>query len=73
MSPCRVLLEMGDNRLEPLVLSEAERLTLQGWASRRSTAQDLAKRAQIVLACARGLSITAVAARLDNDRGTVAR
>src|SRR4051794_16705995 len=64
---------MGDNRLEPLVLSDAERLTLQGWAKRRTTAQGLAKRARMVLACADGLSNTAVAARLETDRKTVAR
>ncbi len=33
---------MGDTRLEPVVLSEAERLTLESWAKRRSTAQGLA-------------------------------
>ncbi|MFE9644905.1 IS630 family transposase [Streptomyces sp. NPDC006365] len=59
--------------MEPLVLSDAERLTLQGWAKRRATAQGLAKRARIVLACADGLSNTAVAARLETDRKTVAR
>ncbi|WP_412566552.1 IS630 family transposase [Streptomyces chartreusis] len=64
---------MGDSRREPLVLSEDEQLVLQGWARRRSTAQGLAKRARIVLACADGLSNTAVAARLDTDRGTVRR
>ncbi|MFM9449422.1 IS630 family transposase, partial [Streptomyces acidiscabies] len=64
---------MGDSRLEPLVLSEAERLTLQGWASRRVTAQGLAQRARIVLACADGFNNTAVAARLDTDRKTVRR
>ncbi len=64
---------MGDTRLEPLALSETERLTLQGWASRRVTAQGLAKRARIVLACADGFSNTAVAARLDTDRKTVRR
>ncbi|MFE5119392.1 helix-turn-helix domain-containing protein [Streptomyces sp. NPDC056669] len=64
---------MGDSRLEPLMLSEAERRTLQGWAKRRTTTQGLAKRARIVLMCARGLSNTAVAARLDTDRGTVRR
>ncbi|MFJ8701385.1 IS630 family transposase [Streptomyces ardesiacus] len=64
---------MGDSRLQPLVLSEDERLVLQGWAKRRTTAQGPAKRARIVLACADGLSNTAVAARLDTDRGTVAR
>jgi transposase len=64
---------MGDSRLQPLVLSGDERLVLQGWARRRTTAQGLAKRARIVLACADGLSNTAVAARLDTDRGTVRR
>jgi transposase len=64
---------MGDSRLQPLVLSEGERLVLQGWARRRTTAQGLAKRARIVLACADGLNNTAVAARLDTDRGTVSR
>ncbi|WP_329246077.1 IS630 family transposase [Streptomyces sp. NBC_01478] len=64
---------MGDSRLEPLVLSETERLTLLGWARRRTTAQGLAKRARIVLACADGFSNTAVAARLDTDRATVRR
>ena len=33
---------MGDNRLAPLVLSDSERRTLQGWATRRKTAQGLA-------------------------------
>jgi hypothetical protein len=28
---------MGDTRLEPLVLSEAERRTLENWAKRRKT------------------------------------
>jgi transposase len=64
---------MGDTRLEPLVLSEAERLTLRNWAKRRSTAQGLANRARIVLACAAGGNNTAVAARLGMDRKTVAR
>jgi len=44
---------MGDPRLEPLVLSEAERVVLENWVKRRTTAQGLAKRARIVLACAR--------------------
>ena len=62
---------MGDNRLQPLVLSDAERRTLQNWATRRKTAQGLALRARIVLACAEGRSNTAVAARLGVNRGTV--
>jgi transposase len=64
---------MGDTRLPPVVLSDAERLTLENWARRRSTAQGLAQRAQIVLACARGWNNTAVAARLDIERKTVGR
>ncbi|MFD6461070.1 IS630 family transposase [Streptomyces roseolus] len=64
---------MGDTRLEPGVLSQAERLTLENWAKRRSTAQGLAVRARIVLACANGWNNTVVAARLDVGRGTVRR
>ncbi|WP_198358438.1 IS630 family transposase [Streptomyces fildesensis] len=64
---------MGDIRLPPVVLSEAERLTLESWVRRRSTAQGLAQRAQIVLACARGWNNTAVAAQLNTERKTVAR
>jgi transposase len=62
---------VGDTRLEPLVLSEDERRTLENWVRRRSTAQGLALRARIVLACAQGGSNTAVAARLGVNRGTV--
>src|SRR5260221_9500331 len=62
---------MADPRLEPLVLSEDERRILENWAKRRSTAQGLALRARIVLACAEGSSNTAVSARLGVNRGTV--
>ena len=62
---------MGDNRLQPLALSEAERRTLQGWATRRRTAQGLALRARIVLACAEGRSNIAVAAQLVGFRNLV--
>jgi transposase len=62
---------MADPRLKPLVLSEDERRILENWARRRSTAQGLALRARIVLACAEGSSNTAVAARLGVARGTV--
>src|SRR6266851_8947228 len=64
---------MGDTRLEPLVLSEDERRRLENWVKRRSTAQGLALRARIVLACAQGGSNLAVAARLGVNRGTVTR
>ena len=64
---------MGDTRLEPLVLSEAERRTLESWAKRRKTAQGLALRARIVLACAEGRNNTAVAARLRVSRPMVTK
>ena len=60
---------MGDPRLAPLVLSDDERRTLENWAKRRKTAQGLALRARIVLACADGGPNTAVAARLGVSRG----
>ena len=50
------------------MLSEDERRTLENWVRRRSTAQGLALRARIVLACAHGGSNLAVAARLGVDR-----
>jgi len=64
---------MGDSRLEPLVQSEAERRTLGNWAKPRKTAQGLALRARIVLACTDGGPNLAVAARLGVSRGTVTR
>src|SRR5216110_212450 len=64
---------MADTRLEPLVLSEDERRALENWVKRRSTAQGLALRARIVLACAQGDSNLAVAARLGVNRKTVTR
>jgi transposase len=64
---------MGDTRLAPLVLSEDERRTLENWARRRKTAQGLALRARIVLACAEGRNNTAVAARLGVSRPTVTK
>ena len=64
---------MADSRLEPLVLSQDERRTLKNWVKRRSTAQGLALRARIVLACADGGSNTAVAARLGVNFKTASR
>jgi transposase len=58
-------------KLEPLVLSAQERQVLQGWARRRKTAQALALRSRMVLACADGASVTAVAADLKVSRDTV--
>ena len=54
------------------MLTDAERRTLQGWASRRKTAQGLAQRARIVLMCADGKSNVAVAAELGITRETAA-
>lgn len=62
---------MADPRLAPLVLSADEQRTLENWARRRSTAQGLALRARVVLACTEGGSNLAVAARLGVNRGTV--
>ena len=55
------------------MLSEDERRRLENWVKRRSTAQGLALRARIVLACAQGGSNLAVAARLGVNRNTVSR
>jgi hypothetical protein len=63
---------MADTRLEPLVLTGDERRTLENWVKRRSTAQGLALRARIVLACAQGGSNVAVGrVSLVEDRSAV--
>jgi transposase len=56
-----------------VVLSEQERSVLTGWARRRTTAQALALRSRIVLACARGGSIGDVAAAEGVSRPTVTK
>jgi transposase len=56
-----------------LTLTAGERGTLEGWAQRRKTAQALALRARIVLACAEGKSNTAVAASLRLCKPTVGK
>src|SRR5215212_8850517 len=56
-----------------LVLSEAERRELEGWARRRRTAQALALRARIVLRAAVGLSNTAIAQELGIAKPTVGK
>jgi transposase len=60
---------MPSPKLEPLVLSAQERQVLEGWARQRKTSQALAVRSRIVLACADGASVTAVAADLKVSRG----
>ncbi|HEX5263971.1 MAG TPA: IS630 family transposase [Phenylobacterium sp.] len=64
---------MPSPTLPPLQLSESERSELRSLAGRRSTAQALALRARIVLACADGEPNKAVAARLGLDRQTVGK
>ena len=56
-----------------LILSTQERETLQGWAQRPKTAQALALRARIVLACAEGKTNTVVAAALRVCKPTVGK
>ena len=56
-----------------LVISPSERATLEQWTRRRSTAQGLATRARIVLACAVGRTDTAVARDVGVTRQTVGR
>jgi transposase len=56
-----------------LVLTDAERHQLTRWARRAKSAQALALRSRIVLACGRGLSNTRVATQLGVTEGTVAR
>src|ERR1700751_2823220 len=56
-----------------LVLAEAERAQLVRWARRAKTAQYLALRAKIVLACAEGRMNKQVAAELGVDESTVDR
>jgi transposase len=56
-----------------LVLDEGERAQLARWARRGKTAQYLALRAKIVLACAEGGTNKQVAADLGVDESTVAR
>jgi transposase len=56
-----------------LVLSPSERATLKGLMERRKTAQALALRARIVLACTEGEPDTDVAERLQVNRLTVGK
>jgi transposase len=57
----------------PLVLTDDERQTLVRWSRRATTAQALALRARIVLACAEGATNVAVAERLGIWPQTVAK
>jgi len=59
--------------LEPVVLSDDERETLERWARRPKSAQALALRCRIVLACADGGHVREVAERLGLDPHTVGK
>ena len=59
---------MAVQRLAPLTLSDDERAELKSLTMRRKTAQALALRARIVLACAEGGQNKEVAAELGLDR-----
>jgi len=59
--------------IPPLTLTPDERDTLARWARRPKTAQALAQRARIILACAAGAPNGAVAERLGVTRQTVGR
>lgn len=56
-----------------LILSADEREQLQAWSRRRKTAQALAQRSRIVLACATGAENQAVAAQLGVTPQTVSK
>jgi transposase len=56
-----------------LVVSDDERAQLQRWSRRATSAQALALRSRIVLACADGESNTAVAARVGCSSATVGK
>jgi transposase len=51
-------------KIPPLSLTDTQRDVLEGWVRRRSTAQSLAQRSRIILACAEGHSIMEVSRRL---------
>ena len=65
---------MGMGRpMPPLLLDDTERETLERWVRRPKTAQGLALRARMILACAEGHSNIAVAADLAVSDETVGK
>ena len=56
-----------------LILSEAERESLEAWCRKHSTSQALALRARIILASATGETNTAVAAQVGVTKQTVGK
>jgi transposase len=59
--------------IPPLALTSTESETLQRWARRRNSAQALALRSRIVLACANGKSNSTVAEELRLTRQTIGK
>lgn len=64
---------MPSRQAAVIVLTDTERVELEGWARRRSSAAGLALRSRIVLAAADGGSNTELAANLGISRSTVKR
>jgi transposase len=60
-------------KVVPLKLTDDERLTLTAWSRRRKTAQALAQRSRIILACAEDGTIGSVAAELGVSRDMVSK
>jgi transposase len=60
-------------KLVPLELTDDERRALEAWSRRRKTAQALAQRSRIILACTEGGSNSAVAAELGVSRDMVSK
>ena len=59
--------------MPPLILDDSERETLERWVRRPKTAQGLALRARMILACAEGRSNIVVAADLEVSDETVGK
>ena len=64
---------MANPKAPDVVLTDEERETLERWARRPNSAQALALRCRIVLACAEGWTNVEVAEELGIDRNTVAK
>src|SRR4051794_41666246 len=64
---------MPSNVAVAIELSDQERLQLEAWTRRRSSAQALALRSRIVLAAAEGLRNTEIAERLGINRAMAAK
>jgi len=59
--------------IPPLILNREERQTLENWARRPTSAQALAQRARVILACARGKTNTVVAQEMRLTQPTVGK